>query len=84
MLQKAEDAELDQVKGSIDLAYDDLKRAFRHFLEARPDKKRPFFVAAHSQGAILMSKVIADCVEPSPEHRSRFVAAYLAGGYVPI
>ena len=72
-----------RMKASLDMAAGDLEQAFRHFLAARPDKSRPFIVAAHSQGAILMSRVLARCVEGT-EHAPQLVAAYLAGGYVPL
>eukprot|EP00756_Hemistasia_phaeocysticola_P050871 Hpha_TRINITY_DN26055_c0_g1::TRINITY_DN26055_c0_g1_i1::g.115225::m.115225 len=81
-LEHGDDKLLGDVKRSIDVAAGDLERAFRHFLETRPDKKRPFIVAGHSQGAILMTRVLARCVQGT-EHEERFVAAYLAGSYVP-
>merc|ERR1719265_2111487 len=73
---------VDRVKESVDLAAGDLRRAFEAFLEQRPDKQRPFFIAGHSQGSILMSKVLKDVVDGT-EHEQYFVAAYLCGGYLP-
>lgn len=64
-------------------AIDDLKKAFQEFLDERTDKTRPFFIFGHSQGSILMTRVIKDCLAGS-EHQKHFVAAYLAGGYIPI
>lgn len=72
---------LANVKASMAMALADLKAAFKAFLAQRPDKTRPFVIAAHSQGSILMTKVIADCVEGTDAEQC-FVAAYLAGGYV--
>ena len=69
-------------KAAMALAYADLAAAFRCFLEERADKTRPFIILAHSQGSILMVKVIKECLAGTPHERS-FVAAYLAGGYVP-
>eukprot|EP01047_Picozoa_sp_COSAG01_P067949 COSAG01_NODE_9708_length_2364_cov_3.562914_2_plen_195_part_00 len=60
----------------------DLERAFRHFLENRPDRSRPFVVAAHSQGAILMTRVLATQLQGT-EHEEKLVAAYLCGAYCP-
>lgn len=83
MLSTTDESKLAAVKASLDLAVGDLRAAFRAFLEARPDKARPFVIAGHSQGSILMTKVIADCIEGT-QHEQQFVAAYLCGGYVPM
>jgi len=61
----------------------DAEAAFKAFLADRPDKSRPFFIFAHSQGSILMTKVIKDCL-CGTSHQASFVAAYLAGGYIPV
>lgn len=63
------------------IAVTDVRMAFQYFLANRPDKNRPFVIAGHSQGSIIMVKVIKDCLDGKPEER-QFVAAYLAGGYV--
>ena len=52
-----------KVESSIRMAADDLKAAFKHFLAVRPDKSRPFLVAGHSQGAIMLTRVLSQCVE---------------------
>lgn len=64
------------------IAYQDLKSAFTHFLDTRPDKTKPFILAGHSQGAVLLTRVLAECVEGT-KHEEQFVAAYLCGGYLP-
>merc|ERR1712216_700030 len=69
------------LKEATQIAMDDVNASFKAFLEERPDKQRPFIVLAHSQGSILMTKALKDCL--TPEHAKSFVAAYLAGGYVP-
>ena len=76
------DAHLDAKKESLDLAAGDLESAFRHFLDNRPDPSRPIIVAGHSQGAILLTRVLATTLQGS-EHEGKLVAAYLCGGYVP-
>ena len=68
----------EKIKVSLDIALHDLEHAFDHFLNSRPDKTRPFIVAGHSQGAILMSRVLATRVEGT-QYASKLVAAYLAG-----
>jgi len=65
------------------IAYSDVKRAFEEFLEQRPVKTRPFLIAGHSQGSIVLSKVLRDCIANSA-CEEYFVAAYLTGGYVPL
>ena len=74
-------AEYKRGKEAVNLAYDDAKAAFEFFLANRPDKTRPYIIAAHSQGSLLMAKVISECVQ-GHDQASCFVAAYLAGGYV--
>jgi len=74
---------LDAVEASLNMAAGDLERAFRHFLLKRPDKTRPIIIAGHSQGAILLSRVIATCLQGS-DQQHMLVAAYLCGGYFPL
>eukprot|EP01063_Lacrimia_lanifica_P033239 TRINITY_DN585_c1_g1_i15.p1 TRINITY_DN585_c1_g1~~TRINITY_DN585_c1_g1_i15.p1 ORF type:complete len:406 (+),score=92.05 TRINITY_DN585_c1_g1_i15:59-1219(+) len=81
-LEAADDAQLAKTKAALDLALGDLKAAFEYFLAHRKDPAKPFFVAAHSQGAFHVLKVLADCIEGTP-HAECFVAAYLCGGFVP-
>jgi hypothetical protein len=64
------DEHLDVVKESLDMAVGDLERAFKHFFENHPDKSRPIIVVAHSQGAILMSRVLATWLQGT-EHEVR-------------
>ena len=77
------DAHLEAVKESLDLAVGDLERAFKYFLENRPDPSRPIIIAGHSQGAILMSRVLATSLQGTA-HEPNLVAAYLCGGYLPL
>ena len=81
-LDKADDQRAKPFVDAFNVAISDVKSAFLQFLEERPDKGRPFIIAGHSQGAIILTKVIKDCLEGT-EHQQNFVAAYLAGGYVP-
>jgi hypothetical protein len=70
-------------KEHIDLSIKDLADAFMNFLAERVDKTRPFFIFGHSQGSIIMTKVIKDCLV-GHDQAGCFVAAYLAGGYIPL
>lgn len=65
---------------AIDLAYGDVRRAFRAFL-ARRGVERPFLLASHSQGTVLAERLLIEEVSQKPL-RARLVAAYLLGGNV--
>jgi hypothetical protein len=65
---------------AIDVAYGDVRRAFRAFLRRRGDA-RPFILASHSQGSVLAERLLVDEVSNSPL-RARLVAAYLLGANV--
>ncbi len=67
---------------AIALAYDDVRRAFRHFVAHAPPAA-PFFLAAHSQGAVLAERLLVEEIHGTPLAR-RLVAAYLVGGHVTV
>lgn len=62
---------------AIELAYTDLDRAFTAFL-ARRTAGRPFVLAAHSQGAELLARLLARRVSGTPL-RDELVAAWIVG-----
>lgn len=62
---------------AIDLAYSDVDRAFTAFL-ARRTPGRPFLLAAHSQGAALLSRLLTRRVSATPL-RDQLVAAWIIG-----
>lgn len=65
---------------AIDLAYDDVRRAFGEFLRRRgPD--RPFVLAAHSQGSVHAERLLVEVIAPSPL-AGWLVYAVLPGGRV--
>lgn len=67
---------------AVDLAYEDIRRAFTAFQQRRgPD--RPFILAAHSQGTVLAERLIYDQISGTPL-RNQLVAAYLVGGRVSV
>jgi hypothetical protein len=66
---------------ALNAAYEDVKQAFRHFIE-RFNEGRPFIVAAHSQGSIHGARLVMELVDGTPL-RERLVAAYLIGMPVP-
>lgn len=67
---------------ALDLAFEDVRAAFRHFL-ARRDPSRPFLVAAHSQGSALALRLLAEEVSGTPL-RAQLVAAWLVGIPIPL
>ncbi len=62
---------------AIDLAYSDIDRAFTAFL-ARRTPGRPFLLAAHSQGAALLARLLVRRVSGTPL-RDQLVAAWIIG-----
>ncbi len=66
---------------ALSLAYDDVRRAFRHYL-AHYNQGRPFILAAHSQGSRHLIYLLRDEVDGTPL-ASRLVAAYAVGFAVP-
>lgn len=68
-------------RGALELAYEDVARAFRYFLE-HENKKRPFVIAGHSQGTCHAIRLLEEEVDDQP-CRERFVAGYLIGYHIP-
>lgn len=66
---------------AVQLAYADVARAFRYYVE-HENRGRPFIVAAHSQGAYLAVELLQREILATPL-RGRLVAAYVVGTYVP-
>lgn len=70
---------VDPVEGAaaLDLAYGDIARAFEVFLD-RIGPDRPFLLAGHSQGSLLLLRLLAQRLSGGPLV-DRLVAAYLPG-----
>lgn len=62
---------------ALALAYDDVKAAFRYYLE-HWNQGRPFIIAGHSQGGLHGMNLLRDMVENTPLEK-QLVAAYLVG-----
>ena len=67
----------DDVLNSFDVPYRDVLAAWRAYL-ARDNKGRGVVLIGHSQGAILLKRLIAEEIDGKPAQK-RLVAAYLAG-----
>jgi len=62
---------------ALELAYGDVVAAWRHYL-AHHNRGRPFVLVGHSQGTIMLMRLLAGEIEGSPAHR-RLVSALLIG-----
>jgi hypothetical protein len=67
-------------RNGLALAYGDVHRAFRHFLESYSDG-RPFFLASHSQGTNHLERLLTEEIAGSPL-ADRMIAAYAIGASV--
>ena len=65
------------------VAYDDVVDSFRHYVANESDG-RGFVLIGHSQGAGLLSRLVADEIDDEPLLRDRLVGAYLLGGSVAV
>jgi hypothetical protein len=61
--------------------YDSVLDAWKYYL-ARYNDGRPFVLIAHSQGAFVLRKLIAQQIDPNPKLRARMLSALLYGGAV--
>lgn len=66
---------------AFDLAYRDVKEAFRYFLD-HYNNNRPIIIASHSQGTTHAKRLLKEFFENSVL-KNRLVAAYIIGMYIP-
>lgn len=62
---------------ALNLAYQDVKRAFQHYME-RYNNGRPFIIAGHSQGTYHARRLLRECIDTTGLRR-KMVAAYVIG-----
>jgi hypothetical protein len=67
---------------ALELAYGDVERAFEHFITSF-NKDRPFILAAHSQGALHLQRLLLSKVSGTPLVK-RLVAVYAIGYPLPL
>lgn len=67
----------DNGKQALDFAYEDVKRAFRYYLD-HYNHGRPIIIASHSQGTTHCRRLIKDFFD-TPEKKEQLVAAYIIG-----
>jgi pimeloyl-ACP methyl ester carboxylesterase len=63
------------------LAYDDVEHAFDDYL-AHDNHGRGIVLVGHSQGAIILTRLVARRIDPDPALRRKLVSAFLLGGNV--
>ncbi len=66
----------DDAREARRFAYEDVRRAFRHYL-ASYNAGRPLILVGVEQGGTLAARLLAEEVAPHPELARRLVAAYL-------
>lgn len=62
---------------AFQLAYEDVKNAFLHYLE-HENNGRPFIIASHSQGTTHAKKLLREFIDGKELHR-QLIASYLVG-----
>lgn len=67
--------------GASRLAYGDVRQAWRSYL-ARYNRGRGVVLIGHSQGTIMLRRLVRDEIDPRPQLRRRLVGALLMGGNV--
>lgn len=72
---------LDHSRPAVDLAYSDVARAFRYYID-HENRGRPFIIASHSQGSAHAVRLLQAEILGTPLQK-RLVAAYVVGAYAP-
>jgi hypothetical protein len=62
----------------VEYGYADVSDAFEYYLRSS-DSRRPLVLLAHSQGAVVMLRLIQRRIQDDPQLRKRLVVAVLAG-----
>ncbi len=80
LLWRQNDRNIPAAKMALDVAYNDIKLAFLHYINVLNPKpaRRPFILAGHSQGSNLLLMLLQD-KDFTPEMRAQMVAAYVIG-----
>lgn len=68
-------------KAALELAYQDIKKAFEYYLQ-HYNNGRPIIIAAHSQGTYHASKLLKEYFENKPLQK-QLVCAYIIGLAIP-
>ncbi|MEV0248446.1 DUF3089 domain-containing protein [Nocardia sp. NPDC050712] len=65
----------------LDVGYADVLAAWNDYL-ARDNGGRPVVFLSHSQGTLMLRKLLREQIDPNPEQRARLAGALLLGGNV--
>ncbi|HEX9313824.1 MAG TPA: DUF3089 domain-containing protein, partial [Actinomycetota bacterium] len=69
------------VNAAAEVAYESLLSAWKDYM-ANFNQGRPVVIIGHSQGAIVLARLLASQVDPNPAVRRQVVSALLIGGNV--
>jgi hypothetical protein len=69
--------------GALDAAYKDIVAAFDHYL-TNFNQGRPFLLVGHSQGSMLLERLLKERFDANPAMRSKLISAFLIGGTVTV
>ena len=69
------------VNAAAEVAYESLLSAWKDYM-ANFNEGRPVVIIGHSQGAIVLARLVASQVDPNPAVRRQVVSALLIGGNV--
>lgn len=72
----------DDARDARRFAYDDVRRAFRYYLE-HDNRGRPILLVGVEQGGVLAARLLHDEIAPDPALRARLAGAYLIETVVP-
>jgi hypothetical protein len=72
----------DRLAHGLDLAYSDVAAAFRTYLAAHPG--RPIVLIGHSQGAEMVTRLLAQFFDRDDAMRARLVMALPIGGHITV
>jgi pimeloyl-ACP methyl ester carboxylesterase len=67
----------------FNLGLDDVRAAFKYYVE-HLSQGRKFILVGHSQGAGMLTAMLAMDIDPDPALRARLVSAFLIGGGVTV
>jgi hypothetical protein len=72
----------DDARDARRFAYDDVRRAFRYYLE-HDNRGRPILLVGVEQGGVLAARLLHDEIAPDPALRARLAGVYLIETVVP-
>jgi len=68
----------DEAEGDLDLAFEDVREAWGHYL-ANDNEGRGVVLVGHSQGSLMLKRLLAEEIEPDAAQTERIIGAYPIG-----